>query len=154
MLILTGSLGEFGTHVSSTKNQSPVPKPKTTPTMPPSTEAEFNEVFSEEFAAQAQVQLGEAMKMMQSENPELWKQFEQFSTSLGMPSSGAPSNSGGMASHSNSGGAASHGESSTDDQEKGRGSDRTESLEGVLQDTLQKLKLNAEGLAVSGFYSY
>lgn len=134
----TESLGEFGTHVPATKEQSPPPKPKDMPTIPPNMEAEFNEVFSDEFAAQAEAQLGEAMKMLQSENPEIWKQFDQFSSNLGMPSGAA----------FNPGGTASHGESSTDREEKGRGSERGASLEGVLKDTLEKLKLNDERMAV------
>ncbi|XP_064396190.1 peroxisomal biogenesis factor 19-like [Halichondria panicea] len=134
--LLDRSLGEFGKHVPTAKETSPPPKPKDTPILPLNVEAEFSEVFSEEFAAQAETQLEEAMKMMQSENPDLWKQFEDFSSTLGIPP----------------GGVASHGESSVDsggEAAKKSGS-REESLAGVFEETLQKMKQNTEGLGSGG----
>ncbi len=117
------------------KETSPPPKPKDTPILPLNVEAEFSEVFSEEFAAQAETQLEEAMKMMQSENPDLWKQFEDFSSTLGIPP----------------GGVASHGESSVDSggEAAKKSGGREESLAGVFEETLQKMKQNTEGLGVS-----
>ena len=140
-LLFVESLGEFGKHVQPPpEEKTPPPRPKPPPTLPPNTEAEFNEVFGEEFAAQAEAQLGEALKMMQSESPGLWKQFEEFSKPLG----GQPD------AASNVGGVASHGESSVDEGGvEGAGQEREESLADVLEETLQKLKEDAEGVGVS-----
>ena len=126
------SLGEFGKHVQP---PSPPPKPKATPTIPPSREAEFDQVFGEEFAAQAETQLNEAMKMMQSENPDLWKQFEEFSKTVGV-SEGAALNVGGVAST---------GESSVDDSAT---NDRERSLTNTLEETLKKLKESTANIEV------
>ncbi len=85
------------------------------------------------------------MKVMQSENPELWKQFEDFSSTLGIPSGGAAFKPGGVASH---------GESSVDQGGAGNKSGgREESLAGVFEETLQKLKQNTEGLEVSAYHN-
>ena len=45
---------------------------------------EFEEIFSEELAGQTEAQLGEAMQMLSSENPELWQQLETFAKSMGL----------------------------------------------------------------------
>ncbi len=80
------------------------------------------------------------MKAMESENPELWKQFEDFSNTLGIPSGAA----------FKPGGVASHGESSVDHgKAANKSGGREESLAGVFEETLQKLKQNTEGLEVS-----
>lgn len=50
---------------------------------------DFEEIFSEEFAAQAEAQLDEAMQMLASENPELWRQLESFAQSVA-PSADVP----------------------------------------------------------------
>lgn len=131
------SLGEFGKHV---KQPSPPPKPKATPSIPPSMETEFDQVFGEAFAAQAESQLNDAVKMMRSENPDLWKQFEEFSKSIGMPGEAA----------SNVGGVASTGESSVDDSAT-NDREREASLTGMLEDTLKKLKENTANIEVTTF---
>ena len=45
---------------------------------------EFEEIFSKELAGQTEAQLGEAMRMLSSENPELWQQLETFAKSMGL----------------------------------------------------------------------
>ncbi len=49
---------------------------------------EFEEILSEEFAAQAEAQLDEAMHMLASENSELWEELETLAQSVGQSRSG------------------------------------------------------------------
>lgn len=132
------SLNEFGKH---TKPSSPPPKSKAMPLIPPSTEAEFEQVYGEMFSAQAETQLGEAIDMMHSENPHLWNQFEEFSKSLGMAGPSAQNTEGGVSTtrvpsgdNSATGGTGREAESGT--------------LNSMLQETLKTLKENTEKIEV------
>ncbi len=50
--------------------------------------SDMDEMLSTEFVAEAEAQLGEAMKMLSTENPELWQQFENFAKSMGLEDPG------------------------------------------------------------------
>ncbi len=84
---------------------------------------EFEEIFSEEFAAQAEAQLDEAMQMLASENPELWRQFEALSQSAGRSDSSRPR-----------------------DAETGEGD--SASLDAKLEETVQQLRQSTEQIEV------
>lgn len=111
------SLGEFGKHVPTPQHPKPsaakaTPSAGDQPHPPPQPpllgDADLEDIFSSEFAAAAEAQLGEAMKMMSSENPELWQQFETFAKSMGLDEMGV----GGSVPLAT--GAASKGESTVD----------------------------------------
>lgn len=175
------SLGEFGKHVPQASKPAPPPHPppsnptsqyspkasaKATPSpaarphpLVPDT-SDMDEVFSSEFIAEAEAQLGEAMQMLSNESPELWQQFETFAKSMGLDEAGA----GAVPPAS---GAASKGESSVDIKSGGlggKGAGETPqgneagggggggggaSLEEKLEETIRKLQSNASRLGVS-----
>ena len=87
------SLSEFGKHIPKEKHPNPDPQPPTTdpepyPRLPDPQDMpgmqDLEELFSEEFAAEAEAQLDEAMQMFSTENPALWQQFEAFAKSMGL----------------------------------------------------------------------
>lgn len=153
------SLGEFGKHVPQPAPQAPqAPQAQATETLPPLDDAELDEMFSSEFVAEAESQLGEAMKMLSSENPQLWNQFETFAKSMGLDDKGAgpfPPVSG----------VASKGESSVDTSSRGPSDGKAESgvgedggvsdggsgsLEQKLEDTMKRMQDNASRVGVRG----
>lgn len=97
--LLDSSLSEFGKHIPPSHDDDEDPKPKLTapditssfgPEMLGDTDPmndpmmkELEDMFGEEFAKQAEAQLSEALEMLQSENPELLKQFEDLAQSVG-----------------------------------------------------------------------
>ena len=116
----------------------------------------FDDIFSEEFAAEAEAQLNEAMEMLASENPELWQQFESFAKSMGMEGGG--SSGGGEASQSQAtptttSGATSGGGTSVDEGGEGGGGDRPRggpaNLDDQLEETLKRLRETTEQIEVS-----
>ena len=123
----------------------------------------MEDMFSEEFLSEMENHMGEAMKMMSSEAPELWQQFETFSKSCGLENSmagPAPPTSG----------TTTIGESSVDclsNAEEGvrvgKGSAKKEGsgtsdgkgeaapqLEQVFEETLRKLQQNATRVSFMG----
>ena len=150
------SLGEFGKHIPQAKPMQTVTSDPSSsssgsgPTPSAGTDA-FDDIFSEEFAAEAEAQLNEAMEMLASENPELWQQFESFAKSMGMGGSGG----GGGASQSQAtptttSGAASGGGTSVD--EGGGGSKLRggpANLDDQLEETLKRLRETTEQIEVS-----
>jgi hypothetical protein len=120
----------------------------------------FDDIFSEEFAAEAEAQLNEAMDMLASENPELWQQFESFAKSMGMEGDGN-SGEGGGASQSQAtptttttttSGATSGGGTSVDEGGEGEG-DKPRggpaNLDDQLEETLKRLRETTEQIEVS-----
>lgn len=103
-------------------------------------------MFSEEFVAQAEAQLDEAMKMLSSQNPALWQQFQTFAKSMGLEEGAQfppPF--------------ASQGESSVDETERqeGEGGARGDSaaatassLDAKLEETLKKLRESTQKIEV------
>lgn len=87
------------------------------------------EVFSEEFAAQAQAQLGEAMQLLKEEDPQLWQQLQGLASAAPQPPGGGGGGGGGR-------------------NEGGEGEDN-DSLEAKLEETLKKLKESTEQIEVS-----
>ncbi|CAI8046271.1 hypothetical protein GBAR_LOCUS25576 [Geodia barretti] len=100
--LLNFSLGEFGKHLPATatdapESQSTHPPPSdsgcgsgrsqgeseeksgSSEAPPTATMQEFEDVFSEEFVAQAQAKLDKAMQILSKEDPELWQQLKGFS---------------------------------------------------------------------------
>lgn len=162
--VLSESLGDFGKHVP----QPPVPQsPNTgttqqppTKTTPPSNSqphlpnldsAGMEELFSPEFAAEAEAQLDEAMKMLSDENPELWQQFESFTKSMGLDSMGAgpvPPASG-TASKGESSVDANSGTAGGDEGEPARKQGDDSSLDQKLDDTIKRLQENSARVGVS-----
>lgn len=156
----TVSLSEFGKHIPKEKDLNPDPQPptanlSTSPHFPhipgpqdmPGME-DFEDLFSEEFAAQAEAQLDEAMQMFSTENPALWQQFEAFAKSMGLQE-GSP-----LFPPS-----ASQGESSADRMEEqgGQGGARGDSapatdssLDAKLEETLRKLREGTQQIEVQG----
>ena len=98
----------------------PPPGSSSKPVVPPLDSAEMEELFSSEFAAEAEAQLDEAMKMFSSQNPELWQQFESFAKSMGLDEMAA-----GMGPAPPHFGAASKGESSSASKQGGSSVDAT-----------------------------
>ena len=91
------------------------------------------DVFSEEFVAQAQAKLDEAMQILSKEDPELWQQLKGFSdaasASLGC----------------------TEGEERGREGESGREGERKEggeSIEDTLEDTFRRLKESTERIEV------
>lgn len=123
----------------------------------------FDDIFSEEFAAEAEAQLNEAMEMLASENPELWQQFESFAKSMGMEGPGGTGSSGGGGGASQSqatptttttttSGAASGGGGGTSvDEDGGGGKPRggPANLDDQLEETLKRLRETTEQIEVS-----
>ena len=145
-LIPPVSLGEFGKHVPAPPKQPHHSVGKTTDTPPstdlPSTQQqsapgmeEFEEIFSEELAMQAEAQLDEAMRMMASENPELWQQFETFAKSMGLDNPPPPTTSEGRG----------EGEASQADPS---------SIEAKLEETLKALRESTEQIEVRAHRLY
>lgn len=110
----------------------------------------MEELFSSEFAAEAEAQMDEAMKMLSEENPELWQQFETIAKSMGLDDAGtgaAPPPFG----------VASKGESSVDatsvgaagEGEPPQKSGESSSLDQKLDDTIKRMQENAARLGVS-----
>ena len=162
----TESLGEFGKYVPPTLKPAPnspssvMPKAASSKASPaagaklPSGDpypdsSDFEDIFN---AAEAEAQLDEVMKMFSSENPELWKQLESFSKSVGLDDLGKgpipPPSS-----------AATKGESSVDARMGAEGTERTtsgqsessgdSSLAQKLDETMKKMQENASKLTVS-----
>ena len=186
------SLGEFGKHIpnlsnpapnnqqaqssSSVSNGSDRPPTDTTPPSVPMSHppGDIDEMFDSEFVAEAEAQLGEAMKMLSTENPELWQQFESFAKSMGFEESGvktAPPPTSGAASKGESsvdasggavggggkgvGGGATpqkdEGAGGKPPQKKGGGAEGggdTSTLDQKLEDTLKRMHDNAARLGV------
>lgn len=86
------------------------------------------EIFSEEFAAQAQAQLGEAMKLLSKEDPQLWQQLQ-----------------GCTAAASSAGG---EGKGEAGKEAEGEGG----SIEATLEDTLRRLRESTEQIEVGHHY--
>ena len=110
----------------------------------------FEDIFSEEFAAEAEAQLNEAMEMLASDNPELWQQFESFAKSMGMDSSGEGGASQSQATPTTSG-AASRGRTSVDEEGGGGSKARggPADLDDQLEETLKRLRETTEQIEVS-----
>lgn len=174
---LPESLGEFGKHIPVVSHMGPQPptpqspdtqqqQPSTKTTPPPANQphlpnldsAGMDELFSSEFAAEAEAQLDEAMKMLSDENPELWQQFESFTKSMGLDGMGAgpvpPAF--GMASRgessvdANSGSTGEEGEEEEEEparKKEGRGEDS--SLDQKLDETIKRLQENTARVGVS-----
>ena len=113
----------------------------------------FDDIFSEEFAAEAEVQLNEAMEMLASENPELWQQFESFAKSMGV-GGGSEGGEGGASQSqtmpTTTSGAASRGGTSVDEGgggSKPRGGPAN--LDDQLEETLKRLRETTEQIEVS-----
>ena len=110
-------------------------------------------MFGSEFVAEAESQLSEAMKMLSSENPELWNQFETFAKSMGLDDKGE----GPLPPVS---GVASRGESSVDTSSHAPSDGKAEgggvadggsgSLDQKLEDTMKRMQENATRAGVSG----
>ena len=120
----------------------------------------FDDIFSEEFAAEAEAQLNEAMEMLASENPELWQQFESFAKSMGMGDPGGTGGGGGGASQSQatpttttttSGVASGGGGGTSVDEDGGGGKPRggPANLDDQLEETLKRLRETTEQIEVS-----
>ena len=148
------SLSEFGKHVPKEKPTASLPtttdlkdRPLDSdlPT-PPQGMEDLEDMFSEEFVAQAEAQLDEAMKMLSSQNPALWQQFQTFAKSMGLEEGAQfppPF--------------ASQGESSVDGTEgqEGEGGARGDSaaatassLDAKLEETLKKLRESTQKIEV------
>lgn len=120
----------------------------------------FDDIFSEEFAAEAEAQLNEAMEMLASENPELWQQFESFAKSMGAGDGGSAGGGGGASQSqatpttTTTSGAASGGGTSVDDG-GGGGKPRggPANLDDQLEETLKRLRETTEQIEVSLCYS-
>ena len=148
------SLSEFGKHVPKEK---PAPSLPTTTSLkdrppdsdlpsPPQGMEDLEDMFSEEFVAQAEAQLDEAMKMFSSQNPALWQQFQTFAKSMGLEEGAQfppPF--------------ASQGESSVDgtESQEGEGGARGDSaaatassLDAKLEETLKKLRESTQKIEV------
>ena len=116
----------------------------------------FDDIFSEEFAAEAEAQLNEAMEMLASENPELWQQFESFAKSMGMEGGGGGGggDSQSQATPTTTSGATSGGGTSVDEGGGGRGGgDKPRggpaNLDDQLEETLKRLRETTEQIEVS-----
>ena len=128
----------------------------------------MDEIFSAEFAAEAEAQLSEAVKMLSDENPELWQQFEAFAKSMGLdearpdlvpPPSGAASkgessvDTGARATATVGKGAGVGGKASGGgggDPPKSEGSaGEASTLDQKLDETIRKMQENASRLGVS-----
>ena len=148
----TESLCEFGKHLNQEKPKPPAAAQHVTSDLSSSSEAgpsgdAFDDLFSEEFAAEAEAQLNEAMEMLASENPELWQQFESFARSMGMDSGPGGGASQSQATPSTSG-VASQGETSVDEgASKERGG--AANLDQQLEETLKRLRETTEQIEVS-----
>ena len=114
---------------------------------------EFDDIFSSEFAAEAEAQLGEAMKVLSSENPELWQQFETITKSMHLEDLGM----GSIPPQPSPSGAATKGESSVDGA-SGNGIEKASegprksnsgSLDQKIEETMRRLQDNAAQLGVS-----
>ena len=147
------SLSEFGKHVPKEK---PTPSLPTTTSLkdrppdsdlpsPPQGMEDLEDMFSEEFVAQAEAQLDEAMKMFSSQNPALWQQFQTFAKSMGLEEGAQfppPF--------------ASQGESSVDGTERqereggarGDSAATASSLDAKLEETLKKLRESTQKIEV------
>lgn len=174
--VLLESLGEFGKHVptltpspttaatpSGSKSDATPPKGAGAKTAPPPPTGqphplfmdggvELDDIFSSELAAKAEAQLGEAMKMLSSENPELWEQFETLAKSMEMDAGPVPpvfgtASKGESSVDANSG--AARGENPPKSEGTGGGSGST--LEQKLDDTIKRMQDNATRLGVSLF---
>ena len=108
-------------------------------------------MFSEEFAAQAQAQLGEAMQLLKEEDPQLWQQLEGLAAAAatsdvggeGVRSGGGEGVSGGGEGVRSGGGEGVGGEGVSGGGEGGEGS-----LESKLEKTLRRLKESTEQIEV------
>ena len=149
-LSLAESLGEFGTHLPAASEDPPpllLPTSQTTGATsgsPPAAAAaatlsteEFDDIFSEEFGAQAEAQLNEAMEILASENPMMWEQLQQMAKG-GFPGGGGaaggrPLKTSGEATSSGGG-------------EEGEG--EATSLDDKLEETLKQLRESTEQIEV------
>ena len=149
VFVLAESLGEFGTHLPAASEDPPpllLPPSQTTRATsgsPPAAAAatlsteEFDDIFSEEFGAQAEAQLNEAMEILASENPMMWEQLQQMAKT-GFPGGGGaaggrPLKTSGEASSSGGG-------------EEGEG--EATSLDDKLEETLKQLRESTEQIEV------
>ena len=108
----------------------------------------FEDIFSEEFAAEAEAQLNEAMEMLASENPELWQQFESFAKSMGMEGGEGGGGATQAQATPTTNGAASGGGTSVDEGgRKPRGGPAN--LDDQLEETLKRLRETTEQIEVS-----
>lgn len=174
---LAESLSEFGKHIPVASNMGPQATPQSptsthqqhttaTPPManqphPPLDSAEMEELFSSEYAAEAEAQLGETMKMFSDENPELWQQFETFAKSMGLddmgtapvpPPFGVASKGESSVDASSVGPATGEGESSSKAKSSNESSNKAEggsNLDQKLDDTIKRMQENAARLGVS-----
>lgn len=163
------SLGEFGKHIPQAKPmQMATSDPSSSsssslgsgPTPSAGTDA-FDDIFSEEFAAEAEAQLNEAMEMLASENPELWQQFESFAKSMGMGGPGGTGGGGGASQSqatptttTTSGAASGGGRGTSVDEDGGGGKPRggPANLDDQLEETLKRLRETTEQIEVSSYY--
>ena len=152
-------MNEFGKHVpkdpkflnsssSTAAPNAPKSSDNSAEAVPSSGEGEMEDMFGSEFLAEMETQLGEAMKVMSDENPELLQQLDSFTKSLGLEDLGAgatPPTSG----------TTTKGESSVDscsgsvggarkEAEKGdgEGQGKSDPLEHMLEETMRKLQQN------------
>ncbi len=161
----TVSLNEFGKHMPKNPSKQPPAENSTkndksgedvSDGIPPGEGQGTEDMFSTEFLSEMESQLGEAMKVMSNENPELWQQLDTFSKSLGIDDLGpapfphasgtatkgessvdsAPKHAGDAGKGAEEGGS---GGSASDEGKEGGGS---HSLEHVLEETLKKLQQN------------
>ncbi len=131
---------------ATNSNATPNPLPQT---------SEFDDIFSSAFVADAESQLGDAMKALSDENPELWQQFETFAKSMGLENMGMepappPSTTATKGESSvDSGGTKKEEEGSARKSEGSR--DGKSTLDQKLDETLRKLQDNTAQLGVSHY---
>lgn len=110
-------------------------------------ESELDGMLSSEFLSEMESHLGDAMKVISDENPELWQQLNTFTKSMGLEELGA-----GPVAPSSSSGETTKGESSVDANSEatrgtrmeGEGDTRSNSgnLDRMLDETLRNLQEN------------
>ena len=97
----------------------------------------LQDIYSEEFVAQAQAKLDEAMQILSKEDPELWQQLKGFSDA-------ASATLGGEEERGREG-------ERKEEGERGREGERKEgggSIEETLEDTFRRLKESTEKIEV------
>ena len=92
----------------------------------------LQEVFSEESAAQAQAQLGEAMKLLSQGDPQLWQQLQGFT---GAAAANLPP-------------------PATGGTEEGKREGEGGSVEDTLEDTLRRLRESTQQIEVRLYYEH
>ena len=153
------SLGEFGKLLTQDKPLQAAQSVTSDPTSgssassgagPPTSSSgdSFEEIFSEEFAAEAEAQLNEAMEMLASENPELWQQFESFAKSMGMETAAGGGASTSQATPTTNGAASASKEDTSVDEGASKERGGAPDLDAQLEETLKRLRETTEQIEV------